>query len=326
MKTRLFRSVGMTIVLLLLIVRPSLSAFPEKAITFIVPFAAGGSTDVVSRILGDHMSRTLGQPIVIETVTGAGGTVGTARAARAPADGYTVVAGSLGPNVAAVGMYKGLPYDPIKDFEPVIMTVLQPMVLIVRREFPVNTFQEFLAYLKANSEKMNYGSGGVGAQSHLTCAYLNDLTGAKSQHVPFRGSAPSLAALIGGQIDYSCNNTTEVVPQIQANTIKALVIAGSKRVPVLEKVPTAAEQGLKFDATGWQALFVPRGTPADAIAKLNAAARAAFKDATVRKRLLDLGNELPSEAEQTPEAMSRFHRSEMEKWIPVIKKAGITAQ
>ena len=301
-------------------------AWPDRPIRMIVPFAAGGSTDVVARILAEHMSRTLGQQIVIETVVGAGGTVGSARAAKAAADGYTVVVGSLGPNVAAAAMYKSLPYDPLKDFDPVIMSVLQPMVVITKKDLPVSNFREFVTHLKTNGEKLNYGSGGVGAQSHLTCAYLNQLVGSKAQHIPFRGSAPSLNALIAGQIDYSCNNTTEAVPQIQANTVKPLAIAGNRRVPVLPNVPTAEEQGLKFEAMGWQALFVPKGTPKTAIDKLNAAARAAFADAAVRKRLLDLGNELPPEADQTPEAMARFHKSEMDKWVPVIKSAGITAQ
>jgi tripartite-type tricarboxylate transporter receptor subunit TctC len=301
-------------------------AFPERVITFIVPFAAGGSTDVVARILAEHMSRTLGQQIVIETAVGAGGTVGTARAAKAAPDGYTVVVGSLGPNVAAVGMYNSLPYNPIRDFEPVIMSVLQPMVVITKKELPVANFREFVAYLKANGSKLNYGSGGVGAQSHLTCAYLNELVGSKSQHIPYRGSAPSLNALIAGQIDYACNNTTEAVPQIQANTVKPLAIAGDRKVPVLPDVPTAAEQGLRFEAMGWQALFVPKGTPGEVIDKLNAAARAAYADAAVSKRLFDLGNELPPVVDQTPEAMGRFLKSEIDKWVPVIKKAGITAQ
>lgn len=302
------------------------AAFPDRVVTFIVPFAAGGSTDVVARILAEHMSRTLGHPIVIESVVGAGGTIGTARAAKAPADGHTVVVGSLGPNVAAAAMYKSLPYNPLTDFDPVIMSVLQPMVVIAKNALPVDNFREFVAYLKEHGGKLNYGSGGTGAQSHLTCAYLNELAGSKSQHVPFRGSGPSMNALIAGQIDYSCNNTTEAIPQIQAGTVKALAVAGDRRVPVLPDVPTAQEQGLKFEATGWQALFVPKGTPASAIARLNDAARAAFKDPVVRKRLLDLGNELPTEANQSPEAMRRFHESEMDKWVPVIKAAGITAQ
>jgi len=272
------------------------------------------------------MSRTLGQPIVIESVVGAGGTIGTARVAKAPADGYTVVVGSLGPNVAAAAMYTSLAYDPIRDFDPVIMSVQQPMVVITRKDFPAANFREFVTYLKANAAKLNYGSGGVGAQSHLTCAYLSELTGTAPQHIPFRGSAPAMNALIGGQIDYSCNNTTEAVPQIQANNVKPLAIAGNRKVPVLPDVPTAEAQGLKFEAQGWQALFVPKGTPQAAVAKLNEAARAAFNDPATRKKLLDLGNELPVDADLTPDAMARFLKSELNKWVPVIKAAKITAQ
>lgn len=180
MKRSVVRTV-ITGIALIALTRLASAAFPEKPITIIVPFAAGGSTDVVSRILGERMSRTLGQPVVIDTIVGAGGTVGTARAARAAADGYTLLTGSLGPNVAAVAMYKSLPYDPLKDFEPVSMTVLQPMVVIVRRDLPVATFKEFVAYLKEHGEKLNYGSGGVGAQSHLTCAYLNFVIMKKNQ-------------------------------------------------------------------------------------------------------------------------------------------------
>ena len=221
-------------------------AFPEKAITFVVPYAAGGATDVVGRIYAEHMAKTLGQQIVIENVVGAGGTVGTTRAAKASADGYTILVGTLGTHAASVGMYPSLPYDPRRDFEPVINMATTPMVVVAKKELPVANFSEFLVYLKANSDKLNYGSGGAGAQSHLTCAYLNNLVGAKSQHIPFRGSAPALNALIAGQVDYACNNTTEIVPQIQSKLVKPLAIAGDTPVPVLPDVPTATSQGLSL--------------------------------------------------------------------------------
>jgi tripartite-type tricarboxylate transporter receptor subunit TctC len=301
-------------------------AFPEKSMTFVVPYAAGGATDVVGRIYAEHMAKVLGQPIVIENAVGAGGTVGTARVAKAAGDGYTIIVGTLGTHAAASGMFPNLSYDPRKDFEPIISMATTPMVVVAKNDLPVANFREFLAYLKTNGGKLNYGSGGAGAQSHLTCAYLNDLAGAKSQHIPFRGSAPALTALIAGQVDYACNNTTEIVPQIQSRTVKPLAIAGAVRVPVLPDVPTATEQGLKLEATGWIAMFAPKGTPADVVAKLNAAARAALKDQTVRKRLLDLGNELPTDAEQTSAALGTFVASEIDKWTPVIKAAGITGQ
>jgi tripartite-type tricarboxylate transporter receptor subunit TctC len=305
---------------------PPSIAYPDRVITLVVPYAAGGATDVVARIYADHMARTLGQQFVIENVVGAGGTVGAARAAKASGDGYTILVGTLGTNAAALGMYSNLPYDPRRDFEPIINMAVTPMVVVAKKDLPVGDFREFVGYLKANSAKLNYGSGGVGAQSHLTCAYLNDLVGAKSQHVPFRGSAPALNALIGGQVDYACNNTTEIVPQLTSGTLKALAIAGEGRVPVLPGVPTAAEQGLKFEATGWIAMFAPRQTPQSVVMQLNAAARAALQDAHVRKRLLDLGNELPSPASQTPAALGTFVTSEIDKWVPVIKAAGITGQ
>jgi tripartite-type tricarboxylate transporter receptor subunit TctC len=304
----------------------SAAAFPDKAITFIVPYAAGGATDVVGRIYAEHMSKVLGQQIVIENAVGAGGTVGTARIAKAAPDGYTIVVGTLGTHAAAVGMYPNLAYDPAKDFEPIINMATTPMVVVVKNELPVTSFAQFITYLKANGDKLNYGSGGAGAQSHLTCAYLNTLVGAKSQHIPFRGSAPALNALIAGQVDYACNNTTEIVPQIQSKMVRPLAIAGAVRVPVLADVPTAAEQGLKFEATGWIAMFAPKGAPKDVVAKINGAARQALKDEATRKRLLDLGNELPSDADQTPESLGRFVVTEIDKWVPVIKAAGIAGQ
>jgi tripartite-type tricarboxylate transporter receptor subunit TctC len=313
-------------VVAILVAAPAAIGYPDRIITLIVPYAAGGATDVVARIYADHMARSLGQQLVIENVVGAGGTVGAARAAKAGGDGYTILVGTLGTNAAAVGMYPSLPYDPRKDFEPIINMATTPMVVVARKDLPVADFREFVAYLKANGAKLNFGSGGVGAQSHLTCTYLNDLVGAKSQHVPFRGSAPALNALIAGQVDYACNNTTEIVPQIEAKTVKPLAIAGETRVPVLPGVPTATEQGLKFEATGWIAMFAPKGTPQPVVARLNAAARAALRDESVRKRLLDLGNELPTAANQTPEALGAFVVSEIDKWVPVIKAAGVTGQ
>ncbi|MFL5180373.1 MAG: tripartite tricarboxylate transporter substrate-binding protein, partial [Microvirga sp.] len=182
------------------------------------------------------------------------------------------------------------------------------------------------AYVKANGAKLNYGTGGVGATSHLTCLFLDTLLDVKVQHVPFRGSGPALNALIGGQIDYVCDQTVGIVPQIQGGEVKGLVAAVKSRIPVIPDVPTSEEQGLpQFQAAGWNALFAPKGTPADVVEKLNAAAKAALKDETVRKRLLELGAELPDEAGQTPAALGELVRAEIEKWVPVIKKAGVTA-
>ena len=297
------------------------AAYPERGITMVVPFAAGGTTDVVARIMADHMSRTLGQQIVVENVTGAGGTVGATRVMKAQPDGYTILMGNLGTQAASVGLYPNLPYDPRKDFEPVMNTAATPMV-----DLQVKDFREFVALLKKNGANMNYGTGGVGATSHLTCLYLSSILDVNPQHVPFRGSGPALNALLSGSIDYVCDQTVGIVPQVQAKEVNGLVVAVPNRVPVIPDVPTSAEQGLpQFQATGWNAIFAPKDTSKEIVERLNAAARAALKDESVRKRLLDLGGELPDEAGQTPAALAELVRTEVDKWVPIIKKAGVTA-
>jgi len=293
----------------------------------VVPFAAGGPTDVIARLMGDHMSRTLGQQVVVENVTGAGGTVGVTRVMKSAPDGYTLLMGNLGTQAASVGLYPNLAYDPRTDFEPIMNSASTPMLVVAKKDLPVKDFREFVEYLKANAAKMNYGTGGVGATSHLTCLFLDSLLEVKPQHVPFRGSGPALNALLGGQIDYVCDQTVGVVPAVQAKEAKGLVVAVKSRIPVIPDVPTSAEQGLpEFQATGWNALFAPKATPKEIVDKLNAAAKAALRDEATRKRLLDLGAELPDEAGQTPEALRELVRSEIDKWVPVIKKAGVTVQ
>ena len=301
--------------------------YPQRGITMVVPFAAGGTTDVVARIMADHMSRTLGQQVVIENVTGAGGTVGVTRVAKAAPDGYTILMGNLGTQAASVGLYPKLAYDPRADFEPVMNAASTPMLVVAKKDLPVNDFREFVAYLKANAGKLNYGTGGVGATSHLTCLFLDSLLGVKPTHVPFRGSGPALNALLGGQVDYVCDQSVAVVPQIQGKEVKGLVVAVKDRLPVLPDVPTSAEQGLpEFQATGWNAIFAPKGTPKPIVQRLNTASKAALADEGVRKRLLELGAELPDEAGQTPEALAELVRTEIDKWVPVIKSSGVIGQ
>jgi tripartite-type tricarboxylate transporter receptor subunit TctC len=302
-------------------------AYPAKAITLVVPFAAGGTTDIVARLMADHMSRTLGHSVIVENIAGAGGTTGASRVARAAPDGYTLLMGNLGTQAASVGLYPKLSYDPRTDFEPVMNSASTPMLVVARKDLPVKDFREFVAYLKANAEKLNYGSGGVGSTSHLTCLFLDSLLGVKPQHVPFRGSGPALNALLGGQVDYVCDQTVAIVPTVQAKEGKGLVVAVKDRLPVIPDVPTSAEQDLpQFQATGWNAMFAPKGTPKAIVDRLNAAARAALKDEVTRKRFLELGAELPDEAGQTPAALGELVRSEIDKWVPVIRNAGVTAQ
>ncbi|MDB5558230.1 MAG: hypothetical protein JWQ36_1164 [Enterovirga sp.] len=301
------------------------NAYPQRQITMVVPFAAGGTTDVIGRIMADDMSRTLGQQIVVENVTGAGGTVGVTRVAKATPDGYTILMGNLGTQAASVGLYPKLTYDPRTDFEPIMNAAATPMLVVAKKDLPVKDFKDLVALLKAKGETLNYGTGGVGATSHLTCLFLDSLVGAKPQHVPFRGSGPALNALIAGQIDYVCDQTVAVVPQIQAGTVNGLVVAVPNRLSVVPDVPTSAEQGLpEFQATGWNALFAPKGTPPAIVERLNAAARAALANEGTRKRLLELGAELPDEAGRSPQALGQLVASEIEKWVPVIRKAGVT--
>jgi tripartite-type tricarboxylate transporter receptor subunit TctC len=301
--------------------------YPQRAITMVVPFSAGGSTDVIARIVAEDMSRTLGQQILIENVTGAGGTVGVTRVMKAEPDGYTLLMGNLGTHAASVGLYPKLPYDPRTDFQPIMNAASTPMLVVAKKDFPVKDFREFVAYLKANAEKLNYGTGGVGATSHLTCLFLDSLLGVKPQHVPFRGSGPALNALLAGQIDYVCDQTVAVVPQVQAGTVKGLVVAVPNRLPTVPNVPTSAEQDLPaFQATGWNAMFAPKATPPAIVARLNEAARAALANESTRKRLLELGAELPDPAGQTPAALGELVRTEIDKWVPIIRNAGVTGQ
>ena len=302
-------------------------AYPSRTITLVVPFAAGGTTDIVARLMADPMSRILGQTIVVENTTGAGGTVGAGRVAKAVPDGYTLLMGNLGTQAASVGLYPKLSYDPRTDFEPIMNSAGTPMLVVAKKDLPVRDFREFAAYAKQNAAKMNYGSGGVGSTSHLTCLFLESLLGVAPQHVPFRGSGPALNALLGGQVDYVCDQTVAIVPTVQGGEGKGLVVAVEKRLAVIPDVPTSAEQGVPaFQATGWNALFAPKGTPAPIVERLNAAARAALRDETTRKRFLDLGAELPDEAGQSPGALGDLVRTEIDKWVPVIRRAGVSAQ
>ncbi|QCK85766.1 tripartite tricarboxylate transporter substrate binding protein BugD [Phreatobacter aquaticus] len=299
-------------------------SFPSRAITMIVPFAAGGTTDIIARIVSEHMSRTLGQSIVVENVGGAGGTTGSTRVARATPDGYTLIMGNMGTHSASVGLYPNLAYDPRTDFEPIMNAAGTPMMIAAHKDFPASTLQEMIALIRANPGRYNYGHGGVGSTSHLTCVFFHHLVGAPVQHVPFRGSGPALAALLGKQLDYVCDQTVTIVPQL-AN-LKTYVVATPSRLGVAPDVPTSAEAGLPvFQVVGWNAMFAPKGTPREIIERLNAAGRAALADESVRKRLLELGCEIPDAAGQTPEALGAHVRAEVEKWTPVIKAAGVTA-
>lgn len=296
--------------------------YPTHAITMIVPFAAGGPTDVVARLVGEEMSKTLGQPIIIENVVGAGGTTGSTRAARATNDGYTVIMGHMGTHAASVALYPKLAYDPRTDFEPIALINGAAIVILGKKDLPPKDLKEFVAYLKANETKLNQAHAGVGAVSYITCELLNGTVGIKPVGVPFNGTGPAMNALVGGQVDYMCDQITNVVPQVNGGTIKAYAVATPERNPSLPEVPTTKEAGLPtFQAQAWNAIFAPKGTPAPVIAKLNEAVGKALNDENVRKRLLDLGSVIPGSSDRTPEALAALVKSEIAKWTPVLKPA-----
>jgi tripartite-type tricarboxylate transporter receptor subunit TctC len=297
--------------------------YPRRTVTLIVPFAAGGPTDIVARIAGEHLSRTLGQQVVIENVLGAGGTTASARAMRANPDGYTIIMGHMGTHAAAVAVYPNLAYRPDADFEPIGMVAGTPVLILTRKDFPAKTLVEFTSYVKANTDKLNMAHAGVGSVSFTTCLLLNHLLQVKPTSVPFSGTGPAMNALIGGQVDYMCDQIVSVVPQVQAGTIKALAIGTPARSPALPDVPTAREAGLPaFDAVAWNALFAPKGTPKPIVDMLAAALDKALDDPNVRKRLLELGSELPGKDGRGPQALAALVKNEIARWTPVIKAAG----
>lgn len=295
--------------------------YPTRSITMIVPFAAGGPTDVISRIVTAHMAQTLGQSIIIENMVGAGGTTATARAARATNDGYMLITGHMGTHAASVPLYPKLAYHPEKDFEPVALLAGTPILILARKDFPPKDLKEFVTYVKANAEKVNAAHAGVGSVSHVSCELLSILD-IKPVGVPFNGTGPAMNALVAGQVDYMCDQIVNAVPQINAGTIKAYAIATPERNPSLPNVPTTVEAGLPaFQAQAWNAMFAPKGTSPAIIASLNAAAIRALDDETVKKRLVELGSVIPAPADRTPEALARLVKNEIAKWSPVLKPA-----
>src|SRR3954466_14754220 len=263
-------------------------AYPARSITMIVPFAAGGPTDVISRIVTGHMAQTLGQSIIIENVVGAGGTTATTRAARATNDGYTLITGHMGTHAASVPLYPNLAYHPEKNFEPIALLAGTPILILARKDFPPKDLKEFVTYVKANVEKVIAAHAGIGSVSHVSCQLLNAILDVKPTGVPFNGTGPAMNALVGGQVDYMCDQIVNAVPQVNAGTIKAYAVATPERNPSLPDVPTTAEAGLPaFQAQAWNAIFAPKGTSPAIIASLNAAAIKALDDETVKKRLLE---------------------------------------
>jgi tripartite-type tricarboxylate transporter receptor subunit TctC len=317
---------GAALALLALIgANPAVAAeeYPSRPMTMVVPFAPGGPTDVLARVLGAHMSRTLGQQIVIENPGGGGGSLGSARVARSEPDGYTMVMGNLGSHAAAVGIYDNLPYDPVKDFEPVMLIGTTPMIVVVNKDLPVANLKELIAYAKANPGKLGYGTAGKGSIGHLAGISFNQLTGAGLVHVPYRGLSQAMTDVIGGQIEMMFDQVVSGAPHVTTGAVRALAVAAPQRTPVLPDVPSAPEAGLPaFNTQAWSALFLPRGTPRPVVDKLVAALEAAFRDEAIQKRMKELGNDVPPPEQRTPEALRAFVTAEIAKWTPMIKASG----
>lgn len=296
--------------------------YPNRPITLIVPFAAGGPTDVIARIVGDHMSKTLGQTLVIENVVGAGGTTGTTRAKRAAPDGYTIIMGHMGTHAAAPALYPNLAYNPETDFEPIGLVAGTPILIVTRKDFPAKDLKEFVDYVKANESKINAAHAGVGSVSYTTCTLLNSIMKVKPTAVPFNGTGPALNALLGGQVDYMCDQIVNLVSQIEGGSIKAVAIATPNRNPVLPNIPTTKEGGLaEYEVSAWNALFAPKGTPQPIVDKLTDALDKALNDEASRKRLLDLGSDIPDAPRRGQKAMGDLVKSEVARWTPVLKAA-----
>jgi tripartite-type tricarboxylate transporter receptor subunit TctC len=298
-------------------------AYPSRPITVVVPFAAGGPTDVLARILGQHMSQTLGQQIVVENVTGGGGSIGSARVAKAASDGYTFVLGNLGTHAAAVGLYKNLAYDPRVDFEPVMLVATTPMALVVRKNFPADTLKDFTAYCAAHPGKVTFGSAGTGSASHLTYLLYTHLTKLDIQHVPYRGLSQAVNDLLSGQIDMMFDQVVSATPHILAGGVKPITVTARSRAPSIPNVPSSTEAGLpELQTSVWTAAFAPKGTPQPIIARLNSALDKAMHDETIRKRLAQLGADLPPPEQRTPQALGNLVRNEVDRWVPLIQAAG----
>jgi tripartite-type tricarboxylate transporter receptor subunit TctC len=300
-------------------------SYPTRVITLVVPFPPGGSTDVSARVVADHMSRTLGHQIVVQNVGGAGGTTGSTRVMQAAPDGYTILMGQMGTHAAAPALYPKLAYRPDVDFEPIGLVASFPVLIAARKDFPANNLKEFIAYVKANNTKLNMGHAGVGSIFFTTCLLLNSILEVKPTLVPFAGGAPTMTALMGGQIDYMCGDIIVGASPYQARNIKIYALAAANRNPALPDVPSTPEAGLPaFQASAWNGLFAPKGTPQPVLDRLTDALDKALDDDTSRKRMLVLGSDIPEKAERGQQAFRALVQKEMARWSPIIKASGIT--
>jgi putative tricarboxylic transport membrane protein len=322
----LTRILGVITALMLIGVSPaSAQDYPQKVITMIVPFTAGGPTDTVARLIAQPMSKALKGQIIVENVGGAGGTIAANRSAKAAPDGYTLFIHHIGHSTAP-SLYRKLLYDAINDFEPIGLINEVPMTLIARKDFPPKDLKELITYVKANKDKVTYANAGIGAASHLCGMLLMTAVQTDFTTVPYKGTADVMKDLLGGQVDFSCDQTTNTTSQIKADKVKVYGVTTLKRLPSLPKIPTMDEAGLKgFEVTVWHGLYAPKATPKPIIDALTKALQVALKDKVVKERFADLGTEPVAENRATPAALRAHLKAEIDKWAPIIKKAGVYA-
>ena len=295
-------------------------AFPSQPLTLVVPFPPGGPSDALARQVAQRAGTRLGQQVIVENIAGAAGGIGTARVARAKPDGYTLAFGTIGTHVANVALYRALQYDPSKDFEPVAHLGSAPLVLIANPALPVKTFAEFVDYARKNTAKLHYGSAGAGSISHLGCLVLMSEMKTDVQHIPYKGVAPAMADLLGGQIEFMCDQTTTALPQVRSGKLKAIAALVSTRIPVMADLPTAAEGGFPgVNVRSWNGVFAPKGTPADILGRLHAAFSEALQDPEFRRVMEPLGVEVPAPAGSTPEALRRQLAADLQTLVPLIQ-------
>ncbi len=297
--------------------------YPSRPVTLVVPFAAGGPVDVVARVLSEPMRKSLGQPVIVDYTTGAGGSLGVGRVARAAPDGYTVSIGHWGTHVVNGAVYS-LQYDLQKDLEPVAMIGANPMLIVGKAAIPASNLKDLIAWIRASRGGVNVGTAGAGSGTHISGVYFQNAIGASLQFIPYKGSGPAMQDLIGGQIDMMVDQMSNSMPQVRGGKIKAYAVTARARSAAAPEIPTVDETGLPgFHISIWYGTWVPRGTPRESIARLNRAVTDALADANVRQRLADLGLEIVPPEQQTPEALGAYHKAEIEKWWPIIKAAGI---